>query len=63
MANQEGAVMRRLILEFCLDRSGATALEYGFVAVLISIVVIASAQHMGVWAGATLNKVTNNLAS
>ncbi len=33
--------MRRLLLNFCHDRNGATVLEYAWIATLISIAAIA----------------------
>lgn len=38
----KGGVMRRMWLNFCRDESGATVLEYAWIASLISIAAIAA---------------------
>jgi Flp pilus assembly pilin Flp len=36
-----------LVLDFLRDRRGATALEYGFIAVLVSIAAVAALRGIG----------------
>jgi pilus assembly protein Flp/PilA len=43
---------------FYVDQSGATSIEYALIAILISVVIIASAQAIGT----SLNNVFNNVA-
>ena len=40
--------MRSLVQKFAADRSGATAIEYELIAVLISTAVIAGATKIGI---------------
>jgi pilus assembly protein Flp/PilA len=46
---------------FCRDESGATAIEYGLVAALVSIVVIAATKSVGNGVKNTLNKTAQNI--
>jgi len=39
--------MSRFLTRFAQDESGATAIEYGLIAALISITIIAAAQSIG----------------
>jgi pilus assembly protein Flp/PilA len=39
--------MPRLLLRFAQDRSGATAIEYGLIATLISVAIVAGATALG----------------
>jgi pilus assembly protein Flp/PilA len=39
--------MTNLILRFVKDKSGATAIEYGLIAVLIGVAIIAGATALG----------------
>jgi pilus assembly protein Flp/PilA len=50
-------------LMFCLrnDRRGVTALEYGLIASLIAVVVIAAVTAVGTGASATFTTVGNSL--
>lgn len=50
-------------LRFANDESGATAIEYGLIASLISIVVIAAFRLVGANIQFTFNDIANNLAS
>ena len=53
--------MRRMILRFVNDCSGATAIEYGLIAGLISIGIITGATTIGTKTAGTLNKVASNM--
>ena len=55
--------MKNLIARFVKDESGATAIEYGLIASLISIAAIAAFNSVGSKLKATFNDVANNLAS
>ena len=46
---------------FFRDESGATAIEYGLIASLISIAIIAAVTSVGSKTGATFNKVAANM--
>ena len=54
--------MRNVMTKLLHDRSGATAIEYGLIAALISVVIIAAVTLVGTNLTATFNKVANSLA-
>jgi pilus assembly protein Flp/PilA len=43
----EGILMRALLSNLMRDRSGATAVEYGLIAGLIAVVILAGVQLLG----------------
>lgn len=47
--------------QFCRDESGATAIEYGLIAVGISIAIISVVRGVGGNLTSAFNKVNNNL--
>ena len=50
------------ILEsFARDERGATAIEYGLIAALVAVVIIAGATSLGKNVGTTFNKVAGNI--
>lgn len=49
--------------QFLKDESGATAIEYGLIAVLIAIFLIAGATQMGQSLNTSFNSVNNGLAA
>jgi pilus assembly protein Flp/PilA len=51
--------MRRLVVRFLKDESGATAIEYGLIAALIAVAIIGGARALGTRVGATFNNVSN----
>ena len=51
----------RLFVRFARCRSGATAIEYGLIASLIGVAVIAAVKSTGTNLGATFNKIKGNL--
>lgn len=53
--------MKALVLRFAKNESGATAIEYGLIASLISVAIITAATSLGTNIGATFNKVAGNL--
>jgi pilus assembly protein Flp/PilA len=50
--------MREMILQFMLDDSGVTAIEYGLIAALVAVVCIAAWSLLG----SNLSTVFNNIA-
>lgn len=53
--------MNKLILRFLNDETGATAIEYGLIAALISVVIIGGATAVGTSLDATFNSVASSL--
>ena len=50
-----------LLQTFARDGRGATAIEYGLIAALIAVVIIAGASSLGKNVGTTFNKVAGNI--
>jgi pilus assembly protein Flp/PilA len=55
--------MQNFVARFVKDESGATAIEYGLIAALIAVGIIAAARALGTEISATFDKVTANLKS
>ena len=53
--------MQSYIKRFVKDESGATAIEYGLIAALIAVGIIAAARGLGSQIGATFNTVTTTM--
>jgi pilus assembly protein Flp/PilA len=53
--------MMNFISRFANDESGATAIEYGLIAALISVATIGVIKTIGTNLGSTFNKVAQNL--
>ena len=53
--------MNSVFRRFVNCKSGATAIEYGLIASLIGVAVIASVKATGTNLGATFNKIKGNL--
>ena len=53
--------MTKLFERFLKDESGATAIEYGLIAALISVALIAGATALGNQIGATFNTLNTKL--
>jgi pilus assembly protein Flp/PilA len=51
------------VVSFVLDESGATAIEYGLIAALISVVIIVALTTVGTKLNATFTGVSNALSS
>ena len=58
--NQE-AKLKRVLLKFLSDESGATAIEYGLIAALIAVAAIGAMQGIGTKLNTTFNNVSNHL--
>ena len=53
--------MSKLVLRFLNDETGATAIEYGLIAALISVVIIGAATAVGTSLTATFKSVATAL--
>jgi pilus assembly protein Flp/PilA len=53
--------MKRWVKRFLRDERGATAIEYGLIASLIAVIIIATTRTMGTKLSATFSKVNGNL--
>ena len=53
--------MKNLSLKFARDESGATAIEYGLIAGLIAVVVIAALTSIGSKLNVKLNRIATGL--
>jgi pilus assembly protein Flp/PilA len=54
--------MTNLFARFAFDESGATAIEYGLIAALISVAIITAATSLGTNIAATFTKVASKLS-
>jgi pilus assembly protein Flp/PilA len=54
--------MKTMMKRFVKDESGATAIEYGLLATLIAVALIAAAGTVGTNISLMFNKVANKLA-
>jgi len=52
---------KNFIARFFADESGATAIEYGLIAALISVAIIGAATTMGTKLSSTFSSVSNQL--
>jgi pilus assembly protein Flp/PilA len=53
--------MKKLTARFIKDQSGATAIEYGLIAGLIAVVIIAAVTKVGTALSAKFGQVSANL--
>jgi pilus assembly protein Flp/PilA len=53
--------MKNYVVRFLKDESGATAIEYGLLAALIAVVIIAGARAVGLQAGIAFNTVADEM--
>ncbi len=53
--------MKNLFSRFAADQSGATAIEYGLIAGLISVVIIGAVTAVGTSLSSRFNKISGNL--
>ena len=51
------------LIKFLTDESGATAIEYGLIAALVSVAIIAILSTLGTNLNATFKAVSDNLAA
>ena len=56
-------IMQKIIARLLADESGATAIEYGLIASLISVAIIGAASTLGKNLGGTFNNVANNMTT
>lgn len=55
--------MLNMLSQFANDESGATAIEYGLIAALVSVAAIAALKTMSTQLVAVFNKVSGELAT
>jgi pilus assembly protein Flp/PilA len=55
--------MTKLFTLFLKDESGATAIEYGLIAALISVGIIAGASSLGTNINAVFTKIAGNMTT
>jgi len=55
--------MKTLLARFVRDESGVTAIEYGLIAALISVVIITAAAAVGTQLAAVFNNIATRLAA
>jgi pilus assembly protein Flp/PilA len=55
--------MQNHVMRFVKDESGATAIEYGLIAALVGIAIIAGARALGQQIGSTFNTATGTMKS
>ena len=53
--------MKDFVARFVKDESGTTSIEYGLIAALIAIGIIAAARSVGSQTSTTFNKVTTGM--
>jgi pilus assembly protein Flp/PilA len=53
--------MKNLFVRFAKDESGATAIEYGLIAALISVVIIGVLSTIGTKLSSKFNEIANEL--
>jgi pilus assembly protein Flp/PilA len=53
--------MRKLVLRFVNDETGATAIEYGLIAAGISIAIIATVNGLGTKLNSTFSSISSQL--
>lgn len=55
--------MRKVLINLLRDESGATAIEYGLIAALISVVIIAAITAVGTQLSTTFNTIQSKLST
>jgi pilus assembly protein Flp/PilA len=55
--------MKHLVARFVKDESGATAIEYGLIAALIGVGIIAASSALGTQISATFDSIKTELAN
>jgi pilus assembly protein Flp/PilA len=58
----KGVLVMKALLNFWSDESGATAIEYGLLAALISVVIIGTVKVAGTNLSAKFQTIANNLS-
>ena len=53
--------MCKILLSFCKDESGATAIEYGLIAALIAVVIITGVTAVGTNLSTTFTNLSTTL--
>jgi len=55
--------MRKVLFNLLRDESGATAIEYGLIAALISVVIIVAITAVGTQLSATFSTISSKLST
>ena len=55
--------MTELVRSFVMDESGATAIEYGLIAALVSLTIVGATTLLGTTIRNTFNSVSSSVAS
>ena len=55
--------MSKFATQFLNDESGATAIEYGLIAALIAVVIIAGATTLGTNLSSKFNSIASNIST
>lgn len=53
--------MKRIVMNFLSDQSGATAIEYGLIAAGIALAIIAAVQGVGSAVNSTFSTISTSL--
>jgi pilus assembly protein Flp/PilA len=61
LTSERDHIMKDLLSLFSRDESGATAIEYGLIAGLIAVVIIATITTVGTSLSAKFNAIASNL--
>lgn len=61
MSLQAEAYMKHLFTRFVKDESGVTAIEYGLIAALIAVVIIAAVTTLGTSLSTKFNDIATNI--
>jgi len=62
-SRNENTTMGHHIAKFFRDENGATAIEYGLIASILGVVLIAAFNNVGGKMKSTFNDIANNLSS
>lgn len=63
VTRSEETLMNKLISRFAKDESGATAIEYGLIATLIGVAIIAGASTLGSKLNTTFSTIAGKLTA
>jgi pilus assembly protein Flp/PilA len=53
--------LSKFVARFCTDESGATAIEYGLIAALVAVFLVAALTTLGTNLTGTFNKISSKL--
>jgi pilus assembly protein Flp/PilA len=61
LRNEQKATMKKILQDFMVDESGATAIEYGLIAAGISLAIIAIVNGLGTRVNTKFTAINNSL--